>query len=269
LGYGASGSAGELNDLWAYTPSTGKWTWVSGDQTTGSPGLYGTKGIGAVTNKPGGRETQSGWMDGAGNIWIFGGASIDQPGLSTDRNDLWEFNTLNALPIRDISLQGTHHSNDNLLLWQTTDEINTVRFRIERSSNGTDFRDIGTVAAAGTGNNRYSFTDAHPDGASLYYRVRSEDWDGNAGYSRDIMLKGVTGNSSISVYPNPAGSNLVLQTTDISLLNTLVKLYDASGRLVKELRITSPQQNIDLHNLPNGVVWLQLSNGKVFTVVKE
>jgi hypothetical protein len=57
--------------------------------------------------------------------------------------------------------------------------------------------------------------------------------------------------------------------TDNSLLNTLVKLYDAGGRLVKELRITSTQQQIDLHNIFSGVVWLQLSNGKVFTVVKE
>jgi hypothetical protein len=268
LGNGASGS-GVLNDLWAYTPSTGKWTWVSGDQTTGSPGVYGTKGVGAATNKPGGRFGSTGWLDGAGNIWIFGGAGIDQLFSNGDFNDLWKFSILNALPVRNITLQGMHNSNNNLLLWQTTDEVNTARFRIERSSNGADFTVIGTVAAAGTGNNRYSFTDAHPNGTSSYYRIKTEDLDGEASYSRAILLQGVSVNSSIRVYPNPAHTTLVLQTTDNSLLNTPVKLYDAGGRLVKEFQLTSPQQPVDLHDVPGGILWLQFSNGKISTVVKE
>jgi hypothetical protein len=231
--------------------------------------VYGTKGVGAATNKPGGRLGSTGWIDGAGNLWIFGGSGSDQLFSNADFNDLWTFSILNALPVRDLSLQGIHHSNDNLLLWQTTDESNTARFSIERSNNGADFTVIGMVTAAGTGNNRYSFTDAHPNGASCYYRIKTEDLDGLASYSRSIFLKDVIDNSSSSVYPNPARTNLVLQTTDNSLLNTPVKLYDAGGRLVKELLLTSPQQQIDLHNIPNGVLWLQLSNGKIFTVVKE
>ena len=28
----------EFNDLWKYAPSTGQWTWVSGDSTSNQPG---------------------------------------------------------------------------------------------------------------------------------------------------------------------------------------------------------------------------------------
>lgn len=41
FGYDASNS-GYLNDLWKYSPSSNKWTWVKGDNTVNHVGIYGT-----------------------------------------------------------------------------------------------------------------------------------------------------------------------------------------------------------------------------------
>jgi hypothetical protein len=102
------------NALWEYSPTTGEWTWVSGDEgdtrdyshqhdyglTWGNPGVYGTKGVPDTANKPGGREAGAGWTDSNGNIWIFGGygtaSAPDSDVYGSTQipylNDLWEFN---------------------------------------------------------------------------------------------------------------------------------------------------------------------------------
>jgi N-acetylneuraminic acid mutarotase len=80
-----------LNDLWKYNPTTNQWTWMSGDNTTGSSGVYGTKGTAATANKPGGRIYPATWSDASGNIWVFGGQGFDGVGTNGSLNDLWEY----------------------------------------------------------------------------------------------------------------------------------------------------------------------------------
>ena len=87
------GQMGVANDLWEYNPSTNQWTWISGSSTvppgSAPPGVYGTLGVPAPGNVPGGRFSANSWTDKSGNFWLFGGRSWwDTPLFS----DLWEFN---------------------------------------------------------------------------------------------------------------------------------------------------------------------------------
>lgn len=93
-GYGWSGvNLGDLNDLWKYNIASGQWTWVSGGNAPGLAGVYGTQGVAAATNAPGGRESAIGWIDGTSNLWLFGGNGWDSTGTSTATlNDLWKYN---------------------------------------------------------------------------------------------------------------------------------------------------------------------------------
>ena len=85
---------GIFNDLWQYNPATGAWTWVSGSNTSGAAGVYGTKGATSAANVPGARYASAGWTDSTGNLWLFGGYSQtnNSTGNGLDFNDLWEFN---------------------------------------------------------------------------------------------------------------------------------------------------------------------------------
>jgi hypothetical protein len=87
-----AGVSGGLNDLWKFTTSTGQWTWISGDSTFNNYGIYGIKGVSAITNKPGARSSCGNWIDGFGNLWMFGGAGFAASGGSNYLNDLWEYN---------------------------------------------------------------------------------------------------------------------------------------------------------------------------------
>jgi len=69
----------------------GNWTWVSGDSTVDQPGFYGTKGVAAATNTPGGRRDSISWIDGKDNLWLFGGNGYYSKGDEGFLNDLWKF----------------------------------------------------------------------------------------------------------------------------------------------------------------------------------
>ncbi len=98
LGYDATGTEYDLNDLWEFNPSSKQWTWVSGTGTVNVAGgnlcvagVYGTEGTAAAANVPGGRNAAAGWTDASGNLWLFGGLGCDSSGTAGALNDLWEF----------------------------------------------------------------------------------------------------------------------------------------------------------------------------------
>ena len=73
------------------TPPTGVWTWVKGERAVGQLGTYGTRGEASPIDVPGAREAQVSWIDGAGNLWIFGGTGFDAIGTFSYLNDLWKY----------------------------------------------------------------------------------------------------------------------------------------------------------------------------------
>lgn len=91
-GYGyASSGGGYLNDLWKYEISTGKWTWVSGNDLAGQSPIHGTVGTPTATTVPGGRYGVGVLCDEVGDIWVFGGRGIDSEKRIGFLNDLWHF----------------------------------------------------------------------------------------------------------------------------------------------------------------------------------
>jgi N-acetylneuraminic acid mutarotase len=91
-GSDSTGDGGTFNDLWEFNPSTNEWAWVAGAETVNQRGAYGTLGTGSAGNVPGARSLAVGWIDGKGDLWLFGGAGLDSAGTQGSLNDLWEFN---------------------------------------------------------------------------------------------------------------------------------------------------------------------------------
>jgi len=89
------GNGGYLNDLWEFSPSTGEWAWVAGNNpnvnNADPSGVYGTLGTPDAGNIPGGRYSAATWTDSVGHLWLFGGFGFDSAGNRGYLNDLWEF----------------------------------------------------------------------------------------------------------------------------------------------------------------------------------
>ena len=90
-GWDSADQYGVLNDLWEYNPTTHVWTWVSGSSSINSGGIYGTQGVPAATNIPGSRLDGASWTDSSGNLWLFGGAGLDDADGKGALSDLWEY----------------------------------------------------------------------------------------------------------------------------------------------------------------------------------
>lgn len=92
---------GALNDFWAYTPNVtagqpGTWTWVKGSNTGNGKGIYGAISRPYFTYyiwTPGGRSNATHWVDGNGQLWLFGGEGLDAKGTNPNGflNDLWRY----------------------------------------------------------------------------------------------------------------------------------------------------------------------------------
>ncbi len=85
-----------FNDLWSYNPTTGLWTWMGGANTPNAAGVYGTQGTAAASNVPGARMGGSVWLDGNGNVWLFGGLGLGSSGLTQEYSDLWEYSPVSG-----------------------------------------------------------------------------------------------------------------------------------------------------------------------------
>jgi N-acetylneuraminic acid mutarotase len=66
-------------------------TWMKGSNTSGLVGVYGTMGVPAPGNNPGGRHGCGTWIDAQGNLWLFGGEGYSTSSTMSWLSDLWKY----------------------------------------------------------------------------------------------------------------------------------------------------------------------------------
>lgn len=89
--FGGSGSTSYLGDMWKFDPIAGEWTWVSGSNSSNPAASYGSIGVPAASNTPGGRSGGVAfWTDPSGRFWLFGGVA-PMEGNPEAMSDMWVF----------------------------------------------------------------------------------------------------------------------------------------------------------------------------------
>ncbi len=184
---------------------------------------------------------------------------------------IWDFVIANdVLPVALLDFSGTLVQNTTKLQWQTTSEINAQTFVVQRSVDGINFNNVGSVAANGNSNTlkNYNFNDVLSSTLLqqpvIYYRLQIIDKDGKTSLSKIISIKLGGENKGLIAYPNPMQSQLNLQLTTQN--GTLaIKLFDGTGKLViqKELQAQSgtTATSLNTSNLAKGNYFLQVTNG--------
>ena len=163
-------------------------------------------------------------------------------------------NTASPLPVALLDFTAQTQGAAVALAWHTASEVNSNRFEVERSLDGSSFAKLGAVAAHGTTSiaQAYAYRDAQlPIGATtLYYRLRQVDVDGSAHYSPvRIVAVSATG---LALYPNPTHSLAVLTG---ATAHVAVQVLDALGRTVLTTTTdANGMASLDLAaGLPSGV----------------
>ena len=229
--------SGYLNDLWKYNPATNNWTWVKGDSTVDQPGVYGTQGMAASTNKSGARTGSVSWTDVSGNLWLFGGYGLDG-NTSGVLNDLWRIsNLMIMLPIHLLHFNGSILNNTAQLQWETEQETNFSHFTIQRSFDGINFITIGEKNGAGSATkNQYQYVDRDLKNHApqkICYRLQLVNKDGSFTFSNIVVfnLKATTG---MSIFPNPAVQSINISFEQSRSGKIEISITDMIGAIVKK-----------------------------------
>ena len=179
--------------------------------------------------------------------------------------------TSGILPLELLSFNGRRINDMVKLQWQTAQEVNTRSFIIERSTDGTGFIGIATIAAKGNGNNSYEYNDVFSLGNQVYYRLKMTDQDGQFKYSNILRVNGDEDKEGalVVVYPSVIKGNVPITIKSNAAPGSKAWLIDASGRTLRIITINHTFETIDIGQFTTGLYFLRLSNGAVQKIIKE
>jgi ELWxxDGT repeat protein len=194
-------------------------------------------------------------------------ASIRQSDIG---RELWAINYTSILPLELLEFKGKLENNDALLNWETSNEINTKEFVVERSVNGSNYIPAGTVISAKSpGIHNYSFTDHNiaASGADIvYYRLKQIDVDNRYTYSKVISIS-IMNITDAGLYPNPATNEINLLLSSLRNEKMDYQVFDNAGRIVmqetKQVLPGTNRMSVDINKLSAGVYYIKLTGNSI------
>ncbi|MDQ6757593.1 MAG: T9SS type A sorting domain-containing protein [Bacteroidota bacterium] len=151
------------------------------------------------------------------------------------------------------------------LRWATTNEKDVSHFEVERSTDGTNFRQIGKVLAkADVTSSEYDYLDILAEKGSNFYRLVVIDKDGNYTYSKAITIsvenKGI---SLMLVYPNPFSKKVQVRINGDYPEQVTIRIVDNAGAVVRTqlAQVQQGENNIGLKNVDDllpGIYYLEV-----------
>ena len=185
---------------------------------------------------------------------------------SVTTDDKLELFTSAPLPVKLISFDAAREGSIASLNWATTEETNSDRFDIERSTNGKAWALIGTVASNGESVTRrdYRFADQAPAAGPNYYRLKMVDKDDTYAYSR-LRVLDFDGSPSVSVYPNPVSEVLFVKDAGLGTIKS-VSIVNMNGHTVYQAG-TVAAEGINVKGLANGMYIVKITGagGALYT----
>jgi poly(beta-D-mannuronate) lyase len=178
----------------------------------------------------------------------------------------YSYTLAGAVPVKLLQFEVRKYNNAARLNWIVANEEDFSGYEVDRSTNSTDFKKIGSVNATGGNNTQtYTFDDPAHNKGKNFYRLKMIDADGRFTYSPVRMINFAV---SVNAYPNPVKEILYIQSDAVSDKQMQIRLMAADGRVLKsistkQLLLTS----FPVADLSSGIYLLQIStaSGELFT----
>ena len=133
---------------------------------------------------------------------------------------------------------------------------------LDRSANGKDFTEVGTMVLQGTSSlsKKYLFNDIKPLETDNYYRAKYKNTEDIYLYSKIVKIRSVK-SSSFVIINNPVQDILQIRTADAVGKDVLFTIYDAAGRQIKnyEIKKVSTRTEIPVAGFHAGLYILKIS----------
>jgi len=147
-------------------------------------------------------------------------------------------NPIQAEVTYSIPLNAKEHQIGNMLEWSTESEINSQNFEVQKSFDGIQFDNIGTLDAAGMTNNekRYRFLDTGVGESKVFYRLKQIDLDGITNLSQTVMVNKTTLNQFMVVAMSSTTFDKIFEVT-IEIIDDIpieYSIYTLEGELIRK-----------------------------------
>lgn len=142
------------------------------------------------------------------------------------------------LPVDLITLRATRHNGKNVVYWKTASERNCRNFVIERSLDGENWEDVGSIDGHGTTTESYEYyfhDEDRIDASLVYYRLRQYDYDGEYEYQGPVALNIEASFGETAVIPNPVSNKAEIRFNAIKTSKHDISVIDMTGREVIKL----------------------------------
>jgi hypothetical protein len=178
-------------------------------------------------------------------------------------------NSNDPLPISLLKFNVACENNKVDLTWSTATETNNDYFTIQRSANASDWEFVKNIPGGGNSNSTlyYSTTDTNPLNGTSYYRLKQTDYNGQSETFSPVMVicGGSQDRQSISYYPNPFTSEVMVDLRNITFEKAVLTMYNLLGEKVYEMPLSGNESfnqevKLDLHRLPAGVYTVSFSS---------
>ena len=183
-----------------------------------------------------------------------------------------------TIPVEIVEFYGKNIDNQQVMLnWLTASEVNIGSYDIERSNDAARFKSLGTVKSKSNSAAKqlYEFKDIDAQIGVNYYRLKINELNGNANYSKVIAinLKADPSVFSLAAFPNPTISDvqLRLELKEKSVIN--YRLINSIGQLITHktdelLPVGEHNMWLKMRDLPNGIYFLNFKIGELVFVKK-
>lgn len=159
--------------------------------------------------------------------------------------------------------------------WTTLQEINMVRYEVERSLNGQQFTVVGTTAA--TGNNSgiaaYTFFDSRPYKGVSYYRIKMiERGDPKYSWTSKVNVTDKAENT-VSIFPHPIIENSIALQLNLQKGNYMISLTNKQGQQIVTKAINhaggyASENLVPVRPIAAGVYLVRIS-GRGINIIKK
>ncbi len=168
--------------------------------------------------------------------------SSDPASYATGRFSI-VFNPAAVLPVTFTNVKAYTQQKQVMVEWGTSNEVNLQHYEVERSADAVNFSKILTTAATAVNGAaaQYKVADARPLNGSNYYRIKSVDVGGEAGFSKTVQVNMNLPKEApfVSVYPNPVvGKTVAIRFSNAAAGDYQAQLFDALGQLVANKTIS-------------------------------
>lgn len=271
---------GNWCDLWKYNTSINQWAFVSGS-TTNFDGLAGNKCDTSKNFFPKGRwENRVRWIDGCGNLWLFGGqrnsGSLNDLWVYSPKADVWSYvnGTLLTNNNGKYGVKGTCDpanfpgSRTGAASW-TDKDGNLWLFAGAQTTSHVTFRNdlwkyvpdpacpalaCNKVISGQSGNYELSLENINSSWITPLAEITSEN------KYFDIPLTVGVDKKGWQIYPNPSAGNFTLSFSGQDIAGTVtVTILNALNQIVFSWRENvsgSFEKEIQLQHLPEGVYFV-------------